>query len=439
MRYSEIIEKEKVRFVDVKYVDLLGKLRHVTIPLEKLPSVLESGIGIDGSSLPGFKGHEASDMRIIIDPDSAFLDPLFEEKTLSFLAEIHVAQEKRRFCDDPKFVLEKAARALMDRTGAAEIVFQPELEFYLFVAFDYDEGACSAYYLLEPLEEKGYYGAYHAAVPTDLTADLRNELSALLSNIGIGVKYHHHEGGAYSQVEIELEPGPVPKAADWIILAKYLIKGTALKKNLFATFMPKPIHNEPGSGLHLHHYILGSGGRSLFADENDPLGLSKLAKHYIGGLFYHIRSLTAFTNPSTNSFRRLRTGFESPAKVDFSVADRTSAIRIPGYVSKRSSRIEYRVPDATCNPYLAMAAILMAGLDGIENEIDPEEAKKKAGSIPRTLQETLDALKEDNGYLKKQGVFSDRLLNNWIEIKEREVQEVESRVHPFEFKLYFDS
>jgi len=438
LNYNEIIQREKVRYIDVKYVDLLGRLRHVTLPLERLPAVIERGIGIDGSSLPGFKGHEASDMKLMIDAESAFLDPLFEEITLSFLSSIHVVQGDGRFSDDPKYVLNKAVSKICSETGAKRAVFQPELEFYLFAALDHDETELSSFYSLEPIEDPRPYGSYHAALPGDHTADLRNRISSVLSDVGIDVKYHHHEGGAYSQVEIELNPAEAEKAADWIVISKYIIKSLALQENLIATFMPKPINGHPGSGLHLHQFLADENGRSLFASGDSPDGLSDLAKHYIGGLLAHIGSLTAFTNPSTNSFRRLKTGFESPERVDYSVADRTCAIRIPGYVSKYETRIEYRVPDATSNPFLAMAALLMAGLDGIERELDPEEVKKSSPAIPCSLKEALDELRKDHDYLLKDGVFTETLLENWIEIKEKEAADVDSRVHPREFRYYFE-
>jgi len=438
LNYNEIIQREKVRYIDVKYVDLLGRLRHVTLPLERLPAVMERGIGIDGSSLPGFKGHEASDMKLMIDTESAFLDPLFEEMTLSFLSSIHVVRGDRRFSDDPKYVLNKAVNAICSKTSARKAVFQPELEFYLFSAIDRDETDLSSFYSLEPIEDSRPYGSYHAALPGDHTANLRNRISSVLSDVGIKVKYHHHEGGAHSQVEIELNPEEAEKVADWIVISKYIIKGLALQENLIATFMPKPINGHPGSGLHLHQYLADENGRSLFAGSDSPDGLNDLARYYIGGLLAHIGSLTALTNPSTNSFRRLKTGFESPEKVDYSVADRTCAIRIPGYASKNEIRIEYRVPDATSNPFLAMAALLMAGLDGIERKLDPEDVKKSNPRIPCSLNEALEELRKDHDYLLKDDVFTESLLENWIEINGKEAADIESRVHPREFVYYFE-
>jgi len=459
---NAILEKD-LKFLDLKYSDLTGRLRHVTLPVEQLEHAVKEGVGFDSSAVAGFRTVDAGDMLLKPDLDSAFVDPFAQEPTVSCFAEIYETDGRRRYERDPRAILQRAITALKKETHADEVMVRPEFEFYLFNKAEFWTDQSSAVYRIETDELRHddpsgfslFKGpAYHVAPPFDRSSDFRSELSLLMSRCGVPVKYHHHEGGRCSQVEVEPVFLPAMRSADGIMLSKYLVRNLAFKYDKSATFMPKPIFGEAGSGMHLHMFLQRRGAVgtehgadvSLFGDENGAAKLSKLALYYIGGILNHAPSLCALTNPSTNSYRRLVPGYEAPVLVFFSVANRTAAIRIPGYVTKANEMaIEYRIPDATANPYLSMAAVLMAGLDGIRNKVDPGlplsgrldslDLGKKA--VPFSLMRALDELKKDNSYLAHDGVFSQETIDKWVEMKMGEVEAVARRPHPWEFSLYY--
>jgi len=462
-RFEKALLEKDVKFIDLKYSDLPGRLRHVTLPIERFEQATRQGVGFDGSSVAGFRTVDAGDMVLKPDLESAFVDPFAQEPTVSCFSEMYESDGATRSERDPRAILARAVAALKKETGADDLMLRPEFEFYLFNKAEFWTDRSSAVYRIETDELKHddpsgfslFKGpAYHVAPPFDRSSDFRSELSLMMAGCGVPVKYHHHEGGRYSQVEVEPEYLPALHAADGIMLGKYLVRNLAFKHEKSATFMPKPIFGEAGSGMHVHMYLRkGSSGEqgdgvSLFGDDRAAGKLSQLALYYIGGILNHAPSLCALTNPSTNSYRRLVPGYEAPVIVFFSFANRTAAIRIPGYVSSASEMaIEYRIPDATANPYLSMAAVLAAGLDGIRSKTDPgAPLKGRLDSLDRTLgkkavpfslMRALDELKRDNGYLTQDGIFSKETIDKWVEIKMDEVEAVARRPHPWEFSLYY--
>jgi glutamine synthetase len=451
------VQEKEVKFLDLKYSDMPGRLRHVTMPIDRLDHVVKEGVGFDGSSVAGFRTVEAGDMVLKPDIQSAFVDPFAAQPTVSAFAGIFDPATGERYERDPRYIVEKAIAAVKKATGADEVMVLAEFEFYLFNSAEFHTDESSAVYRIETDELRhddqtglGLFkgAAYHVAPPFDRSSDFRSELASLMANCGIPVKYHHHEGGRYSQVEVEPLFMPAMRAADGIMLTKYLVRNLAFRHNKSATFMPKPIHGEAGSGMHIHQYI-SRNGLSLFGDEKTESRLSELGRYYIGGILNHVPSLCAFTNPSTNSYRRLVPGYEAPVLVFFSFGNRTAAIRIPGYITSAAKMaIEYRIPDATANPYLSLAAILMAGLDGIRSKADPgfplkgrlDDAGHQnfgAKPVPLSLAQALDELKRDQEYLTEAGVFSRETIEKWAELKMVEVEAVARRPHPWEFNLYY--
>lgn len=431
--------KAGVKFIDLKYCTLIGTLNHITIPVERFEEMVNEGVGVDGSSLPGYKGVQKGDMLLFPDLNTGFIDPFFEDKTLSFLCSVYLPDKLVPYERDSRNIAIKAANYLQ-KTLRTQAFFQPELEFYIFEKCVFGEGPGCGYYRIETggdAENNVYYpirykGGYHIGPPEDRYANFRNEMIKLLNNCGIKAKYHHHEVGSRAQMEIELLLEPLLKAADNIFLAKYLLKSFAHRHNKYLTFMPKPFLGEPGNGLHLHQY-LGERNNSLFYDPKKNNNLSELCLKYIGGILHHSRALCAFTNPSTNSYKRLIPGFEAPTYTDFALGSRTSAIRVPAYIrNKKELDIEYRIPDATSNPYLAISAILLAGLDGIENNLKPDKREK----LPTNSYEAINALKEDYKFLLKGDVFNMDLIERWIEVKTKEFEEIHLRPHHYEFNLY---
>ncbi|MEO0128828.1 MAG: type I glutamate--ammonia ligase [candidate division WOR-3 bacterium] len=431
--------KEGIKFIDLKYCTLIGTLNHITIPVERFDEMLSEGVGVDGSSLPGYKGVQKGDMLLFPDLNTSFIDPFFEDKTISFLCSVYLPDKLIPYERDSRNIAKKATNYLKKILNT-QAFFQPELEFYIFEKCEYAEGPGYSYYRLEYINEAEntvhypirYKGGYHIGPPEDLYTNLRNEMVKLLNQCGIKAKYHHHEVGSKGQMEIELLLEPLLKSADNLFLSKYLLKSLAKSRNIYLTFMPKPFIGEPGNGLHLHQYI-GEKNRSLFYDSQSKNNLSELCLKYIGGILQHSRALCAFTNPSTNSYKRLIPGFEAPTYTDFALGSRTSAIRVPAYIrNKKELDIEYRIPDATSNPYLAMSAVLLAGLDGIENNLKPDKREK----LPTNSYEAINALKEDHKFLLKGDVFNADLIERWIEVKTKEFEEVHLRPHPYEFNLY---
>jgi len=431
--------KEGIKYIDLKYCTLIGTLNHITIPVERFDEIINEGVGVDGSSLPGYKGVQKGDMLLFPDIETGFIDPFFEDKTISFLCSVYLPDKLIPYERDSRNIAKKATHYLK-KVLDTQAFFQPELEFYVFEKCAYGEGPGYSYYRIESGDETGntaiypirYKGGYHIGPPEDRYANFRNELVKLLNQCGIRAKYHHHEVGSKGQMEIELVLEPLVKSADNLFLAKYLLKSFARNRNIFLTFMPKPFIGEPGNGLHLHQY-LGEKNKSLFYDPKSEANLSDLCLKYIGGILHHSRALCAFTNPSTNSYKRLIPGFEAPIYTDFALGSRTSAIRVPAYIrNKKELDIEYRIPDATSNPYLTMSAVLLAGLDGIEKNLKPDKKEK----LPTNSYEAINALKEDHKFLLKGDVFNTDLIERWIEVKTKEFEEVHLRPHPYEFNLY---
>lgn len=453
---EQTVREHEVKFLDLKYADMLGRLRHVTMPIERLKAVAEAGVGFDSSSVAGFRTVEAGDMVLKPDLETAFLDPFCEQPTLSCFAGIFDPATGEAYERDPRAILGRAVASVTRAAKADDVMVLPEFEFYLFNSAEFYTKENSALYRVETDELKHddqtgvslFKGAaYHVAPPFDRSADFRSKLASLMAQCGVPVKYHHHEGGRYSQVEVEPLFMPARKAADAIMLTKYLVRNLAFRMGKSATFMPKPLDGEPGSGMHFHQYLTGAG-KSLFGDAAAKTLLSQSGSYYIGGILSHAPSLCAFTNPSTNSYRRLVPGYEAPVFVFFSFANRTAAIRIPGYVTSADKMaLEYRIPDGSANPYLALAALLAAGRDGIKAKTDPGFPLKgridKTGqnfgakSVPESLRHALEELKRDKQYLVEDSVFSEETIDKWVELKSADVEALARKPHPWEYNLYY--
>lgn len=434
------LKQAGTKFIDLKYASLTGRMHHVTVPVERLEKVVDEGVGADGSSLPGYKAIEKGDMLLLPDLTTLFFDPFFEPKTASFLCSIYSPDTLRPFQRDTRHIAKMAVRYLKKELNA-EAFFQSELEFYIFEDCNYSEGTGYSYYRIttedETQGEPSYpirrKRGYHIGPPADKYYNIRNALVEVLFVCNIKSKYHHHEVGSKGQMEIELLFSPLVKSADNIFLSKYLFKCLCKKYKKYVTFMPKPLFDEPGSGLHLHQY-LGSRNKSLFYSTNQKNYLSSLCLNYIAGILHHSRALCAFTNPSTNSYKRLIPGFEAPTYADFGVGSRKTAIRLPKYLkNKKMMEIEYRIPDATANPYLSIAAVLLAGIDGIKNKYKVNRREK----LPTNVYEAIRALKKDYKFLLQGNVFSKDLIESWIDVKTKQFEEIHIRPHPYEFTLYF--
>ncbi len=467
----EFCRKHTIRMVDFMMIDLNGRWRHLTMPIERLnEDVMKYGVGFDGSNY-GFAPVEASDMVFIPDLGSAYQDPFDEVPTLAMIGDVYMIElpENRRFDQDPRNVAVHAEE-YMRKTGIAdEMRIGPEFEFHVFdhVSFAVTPNASSFHLDTaqaewnaagEASQNLGYKapkkGGYHIAPPADILNDFRSRVSILMEKMGIGVKYHHHEVGGSGQVEIEVEFGSMLEMADKTMMTKYLIKNAAFKEKRTVTFMPKPLYGEAGNGMHVHMHLF-KDGKPLFYDADGYSQLSKTALYFIGGLLTHAPALCAFTNPSTNSYKRLVPGYEAPVTIGYATSNRSSVIRIPAYAkSPTAKRFELRSPDATCNPYYAYAAILMAGLDGIKKEIDPEkggfgpydfnlykltpEKQKEIRQLPRNLDQALDALESDHDFLTEGGVFPQRLIEIWIANRRAETAMYNQMPQPIEFSLYYD-
>jgi len=460
------VNDEGIEQIDLKFCDLWGRWHHVTVSSSSFDQgLMERGIGFDGSSV-GFKGISSGDMVMVPDLSTGFPDPFWELPTLSFICTILEADSRKLFPFDPRSIARRA-EAWLRETGVADAsLWGPEFEFYVFNAVSYENGMNVAAYRVESDEGDwhshelgtGYtmpiHGGYHAIPPRDHLHNLRSWICKRLDAAGVPVKYHHHEVGGPGQCEIETPLLPIIQAADACMVIKYVARMTALEEGLTATFMPKPLFGEAGSGMHFHQR-LERGGENLFFDADGYGCLSDEARWYIGGLLHHGAAVLAMTNPSTNSYRRLVPGFEAPVSAIFSAGNRSAAVRIPKYAnSPESTRLEFRPPDATANPYLSIAAQMLAGLDGIRRKLDPEELgfgpidedifswpedrRRSIRALPASLGEALDALEADHGFLLEGDVFSGELIARWIEQKRGEQREVANRPHPYEVELYYD-
>jgi glutamine synthetase len=463
---SAFIRHKSVAMIDLKFCDLWGRWRHVTLPASRFgPGIMESGVGFDGSSL-GLAAVKSGDLLLVPELGTAFLDPFWEVPTLSFLCATLEADTRTPFPHDPR-TLATRAEEFLGSSGVGEFsMWGPEFEFYLFDGVSYENGMNVAAYRVESREAdwkshelgSGYtiprHGGYHAIPPQDHLFNARTKICQHLEAAGVPVKYHHHEVGGPGQCEIETPMLPLVRAADVTLLAKYVARMTAREMGMTATFMPKPLFGEAGSGLHCHQQVW-RGDTNLFYDPTGYGCLSEVARFYIGGLLAHGPSVMALTNPSTNSYRRLVPGYEAPVSAIFSLGNRSAAIRIPKYANRpESARIEFRPPDATLNPYIAFAAQLMAGIDGVRRQIDPTalgfgpyeedvfswpaERRARIQALPTSLEAALDALAGDSAFLLQGGVFSPEMIDRWLTKKRAEERLVRDRPHPYEIELYYD-
>ncbi len=464
---SDVLKmKEKVQMVDLRFTDLLGKWHHFSIPSRELTQDLfEEGIGFDGSSIRGFQSIQESDMVLRPDPDTAFVDPFLEVPTLVIVCDVYDPVTFQPYTRDPRHVARKA-EAYLKRTGIADTSFWgPEAEFFLFNDVRYSSNPYSSFYSVDSVE--GWWnsgkdmgpnfggqiptkGGYFPVPPADTLQDVRSKIVLALEAAGVRVEVHHHEVATAGQAEIDIRFDTLTKTADKLMTYKYIVKNVARQNGLTATFMPKPIYGDNGNGMHTHQ-SLWKGDVNVFYDESGYAQISETARYYIGGLLKHAAAVLAIAAPTTNSYRRLVPGFEAPVKLAYSQRNRSAACRIPLYSSSpKAKRIEFRSPDPSCNPYLAFAAMLMAGLDGVQNRIDPgspvdkdlydlpPEEASEIKEVPGSLEEALEALEEDHDFLLKGDVFTPDLIETYLSLKRSEIDSVRVKPHPEEFVLYYD-
>ncbi len=465
--------KNKIEIIDFKFNDLPGQWQHFSIPAQELngydkyeKSVWVQGIGFDGSSIRGFKKIQESDMILIPDPTTAVIDPVCQIPTLSVICDIYDPITKEPYTRDPRFVAKKAEEYLKKSRIGDTSYWGPEAEFFIFDDIRFDTGENFGYYYLDSAEgewntgkdEKPNLGykqrfkeGYFPVPPHDTLQDIRSEIMLKLRSIGVPIEVHHHEVATAGQCEIDIRYGTLTKMGDNLLMFKYVIKNTARKYGKTATFMPKPIYKDNGSGMHVHTSIW-KAGVNLFYDSKGYAMMSDVCKWYIGGILKHAAAILAFGAPTTNSYRRLVPGYEAPVNLAYSARNRSAVCRIPMYSSApEAKRVEFRAPDPSGNGYLTFAAILMAGLDGIRNKIDPgapvdkniyelsAEEKAKIKNVPNSLEEALDALEADQAFLLEGDVFTRDVIDTWIAYKrEVEIEAVRLRPHPHEFYLYFD-
>jgi glutamine synthetase len=468
MNVREVLEfakKNKVQVVDLKFVDLLGTWQHFTVPASELTEDLfKDGSGLDGSSIRGWKAINNSDMLLVPDPATACLDPFTAVPTLSLIGNVVDPISRETYERDPRYIAQKAEKYLQSTKIGDISYWGPEAEFFVFDHARYDQTSHSGFYYVDSDEgiwNSGQDGVnlggkirhkegYFPVPPTDTQQDIRTEMILEMEKAGIAVEKHHHEVATAGQAEIDVRFDSLLKMADKMMMYKYIVKNVARRHGKSATFMPKPIFGDNGSGMHTHQSIW-KDGKPLFAGK-DYAGISQTCLYYIGGILKHAPALAALTNPTTNSYKRLTPGFEAPVLLAYSSRNRSAGIRIPMYSpSPKAKRIEVRFPDPGCNPYLAFSAMLMAGLDGIENKINPGdpaekdlydlEAKEaaKIRTMPGSLDEALNNLEKDHKFLLKGGVFTEDLIEAWIGYKRsKEVDPMRLRPVPYEFFLYYD-
>ena len=467
---QDMIKEKGIKMIDFKLTDIDGRWRHLSIPADKLtPATMMHGIGFDGSNY-GYAPVENSDMVFLPVWDSAVIDPYCEIPTLSMIGDVRVIAipQNKPFDQYPRNVAIRALEYMKETGVADQMIIGPEYEFYIFDDVRYSTNyfdmsasiyTSQAHYASkDEFSNNGYQvmpgAGYHNSLPTDIRNDLRSRMCLSMEEFGVKVKYHHPEVGGSGQMEIEVELGDMLKLADDTMSAKYVIKNEAAREGVTATFMPKPLAEEAGNGMHVHMLLL-KDGEPVFYEEEAYAQLSETAHYFMGGLLAHARSLCAITNPSTNSYKRLIPGFEAPVTIGYAMSNRSAVIRIPAYAkTPETKRFELRNPDATCNPYYAYAAILMAGLDGIKNKIDPhekgwgpfecnlytlpEEEKAKLTGLPTSLEEATAALEADHDYLTAGGVFPEKLLEQLIARNKKAAAKVSKLPHPMEFAMYYD-
>lgn len=462
----EMIKEKKVKVVDIRFMDFPGVWQHFTVPVSELDeSSFEDGFGFDGSSIRGWQPIHASDMLVVPDSATAQMDPFFKEPTLVLIGDIAEPITMESYSRDPRYITKKAETYLKS-TGIGDTAYiGPEAEFFIFDNIQFESSSNRAFYEIDSIEgvwntgrneepNLGYKPrhkeGYFPVPPMDKFQDLRTEMVLVLESLGIDVECQHHEVATAGQAEIDMRFKPLLQMADQLMWFKYVLKNVAHRHNRTVTFMPKPLFEDNGTGMHTHISIW-NGDKPLFAGDQYA-GVSQEALYAIGGILKHCKALCAFSNPTTNSYKRLVPGFEAPVNLAYSSRNRSAAIRIPMYsASPKAKRIEFRTPDPSCNGYLAFSAILMAVIDGIQNKMDPGEPLDKniydlppeelaeVESAPGSLEEALDALKDDHEFLLKGDVFTQDVIDTWIEYKtENEVNPVKLRPHPHEFFLYFD-
>lgn len=464
----EFAKAQKLAIVDFKFVDLPGMWQHFSIPTQELSVELFSeGIGFDGSSIRGFQAIHESDMLLIPDARTAVIDPATAIPTLSLVCSVVDPISREPYSRDPRFIARKAEEYLLRSGVATTSYFGPEAEFFIFDNVRFDQNQHYGYYYVDSDEGMWNSGrenngtpnlgyrtrnkeGYFPVAPSDTLQDMRSEIILRLIASGVPVEVHHHEVATAGQCEIDMRFDSLTAMADKLMLYKYIVKNVARAHGKTATFMPKPLFGDNGSGMHVHQ-SLWSNGKNLFFDTEGYAGLSQIALWYIGGLLKHSPALLAFCAPTTNSYRRLVPGYEAPVNLVYSQRNRSAAVRIPIYSrSAKAKRIEYRPPDATANPYLAFSALLMAGLDGVANRIDPgkpmdidlyeSDEGKHVKQVPGSLEATLKALSDDHEFLLKGDVFTRDAIETWIEMKtKKDVDPIRMRPHPMEFYLYYDA
>jgi glutamine synthetase len=468
---DDVVRKARdagVQVLDVRFCDLPGQWQHFSLPIKELkPDMFHEGLGFDGSSIRGFQAINESDMLLLPDPASAFVDPCLKVPTLAVVCDIVDPVTGARYSRDPRYVAHKAEQYLVKSGIATTSYWGPEAEFYIFNSVRFDQNAHEGYYHID--SEEGIWNSgsnggqpnmghrprhkegYFPVPPIDKLQDLRSKIMLALEAAGIDVEVHHHEVGTAGQTEIDMRFGTLVRMADQVMMYKYIVKNVCDQHGYTATFMPKPLFGDNGSGMHVHQ-SLWKGDTNLFFSPDGYGLISETARHYIGGLIQHAPALLAFAAPTTNSYRRLVPGYEAPINLIYSQRNRSAICRIPVYSkSPKAKRIEFRAPDPSCNPYLTFAALQMAGLDGIRNRIEPPAPIDKdlyelepqdrimVKNTPGSLTEVLDALEHDHTFLLEGGVFSEDLIRTWINYKrQKEVDPVRLRPHPYEFFLYYD-
>ena len=466
-KVMKMLKEQNIRIIDLKFCDLLGQWQHFSLTASEFSDeIFQDGMGFDGSSIRGFQKIHESDMLLFPDPATAFVDPFMSTPTLSLTCDIADPITRQPYSRDPRYVALKA-EAYLRTTGIADTAFfGPEPEFFILDNIRYDQSYHYGYYHID--SEEGFWNSgangsqnlghkprykegYFPTSPIDTLQDIRTDMALTMESLGIRVEVHHHEVATAGQTEIDMRRDTLTKMADSFMVYKYVTKNVAKKHGKTVTFMPKPIFGDNGSGMHVHQ-SLWKGGQPLFAG-NGYAGMSEMAMYYIGGLLKHAPALCAFTNPTTNSYKRLVPGFEAPVNLAYSQRNRSASVRIPMYSSSpKSKRIEFRCPDPTANAYISFAALLMAGLDGIINKIDPgkpldkdiydmtPEQLKGVPSTPPSLSDALQALEEDHEFLLRGDVFTKDLIETWVDYKmSKEVKQMALRPHPYEFLLYYDA
>jgi glutamine synthetase len=460
-----LAKKQGAKMVDVKFVDTFGTWQHFSLPIAELTKeVFADGYGFDGSSIRGWKSIEASDMLAMPDPDTAFIDPFCAVPTLSLTCTIAETGTKEAYTRDPRAIAAHAEQYLKSTGLADEAVFGPEAEFFIFDNVQFDAKCNGTFYSVDSEEAIWNSGrdeapnlgykirhkeGYFPVAPHDTQQDIRTEMCLVMEEVGINIERQHHEVATGGQAEIDFRFDTLVKTADNMMLYKYVIKNVARRHGKTVCLMPKPLFGDNGSGMHTHQ-SLWKNGKPLFAGK-EYAGLSQMALYYIGGILKHAKALCAICSPTTNSFKRLVPGYEAPVNLAYSARNRSAAIRIPTYSENpKTRRIEYRPPDPAANPYLCFAALLMAGLDGVLNKIEPGEPMdknmyelppedlKKIPQVPSSLGEALDLLEKDHAFLLKGDVFTADFLEMWVAAKRKEVDALRLRPHPYEFHLYYD-